>query len=219
MIAKYMIYFTVMAFTGYVYECIAMTLWLGRWDNRGSLYGPIIPIYGIGSLLGSILFMNYLPDHPPLQVFLTGMVGSAVLEYPTHYLLEKYLHTSYWDYTRSPLNLHGRICLPAAVGFGIGALVIVYVFNPILIPWIEGMPESTVKAIASAAALVLVLDIFFSFKGLRAANPRLDAGEAYIDRVMTSFAGRYLTENKGLDNVFFAAVDKVSALFTKKKEG
>ena len=218
MIAKYMIYFTVMAFIGYIYECTAMTLWLGRWDNRGSLYGPIIPIYGVGALAGSILFRDFLPDHTPLLVFLTGVVGSAILEYPIHYLIEKYLHTSYWDYSRSPLNLHGRICLPAAIGFGIAALVIVYVFNPVLIPWIESLPVRLVNVAASVFAMILILDIVFSYKGLQSENPRLDAAETRINRTMTDFAGRYLTEHEGLDNVFFATVDWISGLFGKNPQ-
>lgn len=218
MIAKYMIYFTVMAFIGYIYECTAMTLWLGRWDNRGSLYGPIIPIYGVVALAGSILFRDYLPDHTPLMVFLIGVVGSAFLEYPIHYLIEKYLHTSYWDYSRSPLNLHGRICLPAAIGFGIAALVIVYVFNPVLIPWIESLPVQLVNVAASVFAMILILDIVFSYKGLQSENPRLDATETHINRTMTAFAGRYLTEHEGLDNVFFAAVDWISGLFGKNAQ-
>ncbi|MBQ1509130.1 MAG: putative ABC transporter permease [Erysipelotrichaceae bacterium] len=215
MIAKYMIYFTVMAVIGYIYECAAMTFWLGRWDNRGSLYGPAIPIYGIGALLGTILFLDYFPDHSPLQVFLTGMIGSAFLEYPVHYLIERYLHTSYWDYSRSPLNLHGRICLPAAVGFGIAALVIVYVFNPVLLPMIELLPERLVNTAALLFAVILILDIFFSYKGLHSANPRLDAVEQRIDETMTAFAGRYLTEHEGLDNVFFGAVDRIRNVFSR----
>ena len=218
MIAKYMIYFTVMAFVGYIYECTAMTLWLGRWDNRGSLYGPIIPIYGVGALIGSILFRNILPDHTPLMVFLTGVIGSAFLEYPIHYLIEEYLHTSYWDYSRSPLNLHGRICLPAAIGFGIAALVIVYVFDPVLIPWIDRLPIQLVNAAASIFAMLLILDIIFSYKGLQSENPRLDAVENRINKTMTSFASRYLREHEGLDNVFFAAVDWISGLFGKNPQ-
>lgn len=218
MIAKYMIYYTVMAFIGYIYECTAMTLWLGRWDNRGFLYGPVIPIYGIGSLVGSILFIKCLPDPSPLLVFLAGMMGSAVLEYPVHYLIEKYLHTSYWDYSRSPLNLHGRICLPAAVGFGISALIIVYVINPLLIPWIESLPDRLVNTMAVLSGVILILDILYSLKRLKSGNPRLDAAEEKIDRTMTTFAGRYLKEHEGLGNLFFAAVDWICSVFGRNPE-
>lgn len=217
MIAKYMIYFTVMGFIGYIYECIAMTLWLGRWDNRGSLYGPFIPIYGLGALGGSLFLMHCLPKHTPLVVFLTGLIGSALLEYPIHYLIDKYLHQTYWNYSRSPLNLHGRICLPAAIGFGIGALVIIYGMNPFLIPWIENLPVRIVNTIAGLSAALLILDIIFSAKGLKSSNPRLDQAENRINQTMDHFFRRFLTEGKGIDRIFFGAVEWISRLSAKSQ--
>ena len=217
MLAKYMIYFTFMGFIGYIYECIAMTLWLGRWDNRGSLYGPFIPIYGLGALEGSLFLIHCLPEHTPLVVFLTGLIGSALLEYPIHYLIDKYLHQTYWDYSRSPLNLHGRICLPAAIGFGIGALVIICGINPMLIPWIENLPVTAVNFFAGLAAMILILDIFFSAKGLKSSNPRLDEAENRINQTMDRFFRRFLTEGKGIDRLFFGAVERISR-FSPKSE-
>ena len=89
MLSRYNIYFIILSFAGYIYECLAMVLWTGKWDNRGFLFGPVIPIYGVGALFGSILFSVYMPEHTPLQVFLIGMFASAILEYVVHYALEK----------------------------------------------------------------------------------------------------------------------------------
>ena len=79
MITTYIIYFFVLSAAGYVYETIAMTIWGGKWDNRGFFYGPLIPIYGAGALGGTLLFTYFIHDNTPLKVFLIGMIASAVL--------------------------------------------------------------------------------------------------------------------------------------------
>ena len=116
----FVLYFIVLSFIGYIYETIAMTIWSGKFDNRGFLFGPIIPIYGVGATLGTILFSYLWTNATNVQIFLTGVIVSAVIEYPTHYILEKVFNQTWWDYTNAPLNINGRICLPAAIGFGIG---------------------------------------------------------------------------------------------------
>jgi len=60
MITAYIIYFFVLSAAGYVYETIAMTIWGGKWDNRGFFYGPLIPIYGAGALGGTLLFTYFI---------------------------------------------------------------------------------------------------------------------------------------------------------------
>ncbi|MBQ5553980.1 MAG: putative ABC transporter permease, partial [Erysipelotrichaceae bacterium] len=92
MVSLYMIYFSLLSVVGYFYECIAMTFWAGKWDNRGFLFGPAIPIYGTGALLGTLLFTYIYTDYTPLTVFLVSMAASAVLEYVVHYVLEKIFH-------------------------------------------------------------------------------------------------------------------------------
>ena len=213
MIAKYIIYFMIMGMIGYLYECTAMTLWLGRWDNRGSLYGPFIPIYGAGALIGTLLFTYVLPDHSPLLVFMIGMCGSALLEYPVHWLIEKYLHTSYWNYSRSPLNLHGRICMPAAVGFGVGVIVIIYGINRILIPWIAGLSDQTAAAIAGIFLVLFVSDIVLSFRSVRGKRNFLDALEERINAGMTALIAKFINESHSFDRYFFFVVDKFSSVF------
>ncbi len=215
MTGRWIIYFMIMGVIGYIYECTAMTLWLGRWDNRGSLYGPMIPIYGAGALLGTLVFSYYLTDHTPLIVFLAGMCCSAMLEYPVHWLIEKYLHTSYWDYSRSPLNLHGRICLPAAVGFGVGAVVIVYGINRVLVPWIMVIPQNTVNVLASVLVCLMVCDILLSLHGLRYEDSRMNRMEERIDQGMQEIVSKFINESQSFDRYFFAVTDRIGAFFKK----
>ena len=64
------------------------------------------------------------------QIFLVAFMGSIVLEYVTSYVLEKLFHAYWWDYSKVPFNIHGRICLPASAGFGMAGLVVIYGVAP-----------------------------------------------------------------------------------------
>ena len=47
-------------------------------------------------------------------------------------MLEKIFHAVWWDYSTVPLNINGRICLPATCGFGLAGIVIVRYLFPFI---------------------------------------------------------------------------------------
>ena len=133
LICRWLVYFVIYSFLGWVYETIVCTIRWKRWENRGFLYGPICPIYGTGAV-GSMIVMEIVNSHGLTyewwEVFLYSMLASIVLEYSTHWLLETFFHAKWWDYSYMPLNIKGRVCLPFSLGFGLAGIVIVYVLNP-----------------------------------------------------------------------------------------
>ena len=215
MLSRYNIYFIILSFAGYIYECLAMVLWTGKWDNRGFLFGPVIPIYGVGALFGSILFSVYMPEHTPLQVFLIGMFASAILEYVVHYALEKMFNAYWWDYSKSPLNINGRICLPASLGFGLAALVIVYVINPHLIPVIDRIPDDTADLISLMITVIFTADLTLTISALSSFQERVENIDGFINEHMDVLVGNVTDESKGIGNKFYNAVDRIEE--TRKK--
>ena len=155
------IYFILTSVLGYIYECSAMTLWSGRWDNRGFLFGPSIPIYGVGCLLG-LVFGEVIHNYTYLQVFFAGFLVSALLEYPTSVVLEKVFHERWWDYSIAPFNINGRVSLLSSLGFGIGALLIVYVINPLLLPLLYGCNPLIISRMSVLFMAIFLIDVFFS---------------------------------------------------------
>lgn len=158
MLNYYFTYFTIFSIIGYIYETIAMTLWSGKWENRGFLYGPVIPIYGVGATFGTILFSKYIPNYTPTLVFVIGFFASAILEYPTSVILEKLFHAYWWDYSSAPFNIQGRISLFSSMGFGLGAIVIIYVINPILLPLLESIDVNLLQLISLLAMMLFTID-------------------------------------------------------------
>ena len=129
-VCQVFVWFVIYSVVGWIWESTYCTIVERRWQNRGFLYGPVCPIYGTG-IVGIMLLWGQMvrAGHTMTwyQVFLTVMVGSAILEYVTHWALEKLFHAYWWDYSNMPLNLNGRICLPASTFFGLGGLLIIYV--------------------------------------------------------------------------------------------
>ena len=135
-IAAYFVNFIVFSFMGWVWETVYCTFKTKHWQNRGFLYGPVCPIYGTAAVTALIVF-NFVPvlntgSLASWKIFLICAVGSAVIEYTTSYVLEKIFHAVWWDYSKVPLNVNGRICLPATCGFGLAGIVIVRYLFPFI---------------------------------------------------------------------------------------
>ncbi len=135
-ISKYFVYFVIFSCMGWIYESIFCTVKSGSWQNRGFLYGPVCPIYGVGAATIMALVDWFTAQNQGQvnytwwQVFLVAFFGSIVLEYVTSWGLEKLFHAYWWDYSDVPLNINGRVCFPASVGFGVAGLLVIYVIAP-----------------------------------------------------------------------------------------
>ena len=209
MVDRYLIYFFILSFIGYIYECTAMIIWTGKWENRGFLFGPIIPIYGVGATLGTILFTNFIKDYTMFRVFLISMFASALLEYVVHYALEKAFNAYWWDYSKSPFNINGRICLPASIGFGIAGIIIIYVINPFLLPIIMNLNENLVQVLALFLTVLFSADITITISTLSSFMDKIISINRYIDEQMGEIVGNITDESKGINTRFYDAVDKI----------
>ncbi|MGN0361892.1 MAG: putative ABC transporter permease [Bilifractor sp.] len=140
-ISKLFVEFIFYSFLGWLWESFYCTVKEKHWQDRGFLFGPICPIYGSCVVAGIIVFHILQSSHirtrdiPVVFLFLISMVVSAIAEYGTSWVLEKRFHARWWDYSRVPLNLNGRICLPVSLCFGaVGVFIIRY-----LLPWVSGL--------------------------------------------------------------------------------
>lgn len=104
------------------------------------------------------------------EFLLAALLCSAV-EYACGWFLEKLWGIRWWDYSDYFMNLNGRICLLGAVVFGVGALILIYLF----IPWFEKLYEMLTPSIRKVAGLVLLL-LFLADAAYAAASPNLGSG-------------------------------------------
>ena len=129
------LYFFLYSFFGWLLETVQHTVKQRRFVNRGFLNGPICPIYGCGVLV-MLLFLGPVRDgvHPPalalLLIFVGGSLVASAIEYATSWAMEKLFHARWWDYSRQPLNLNGRICLWISLAWGGLAVVLLLSVQP-----------------------------------------------------------------------------------------
>ena len=143
-------FFFAFCFVGWVWEVGLHFVQAHEFVNRGTLYGPWIPIYGVGGV-GIIALLDRFKASPA-RLFALGVGLCAVLEYATSWVLDFMFNSSYWSYEGMMFNVNGRICLAGLLAFGFGGLLAVYVAAPAISSRVEKLPERV--RYAGAAALV-----------------------------------------------------------------
>ena len=123
-------FYFVASISGYLWEVFLFFRIEGTFCNRGFLYGPWLPVYGIGAVLFYLVCLNI--SRRPLCVFiLTALTGSA-LELLVGIFLNVFWGLRYWDYSDYPWNFSGYICLYSTFGFGLAGIIWVCLLSPLL---------------------------------------------------------------------------------------
>ncbi|MDR1422386.1 MAG: putative ABC transporter permease [Coriobacteriales bacterium] len=120
--------FFLFSFVGWAWECLIVFIQGGIFINRGSLYGPWIPIYGFGGL-AVLLFLGRL-NKRPLLCFFAIIVLCGIIEYVGASIIWSVLHIKYWDYSGYFFNIQGRICLEGLLSFGVLGMMGMHVIAP-----------------------------------------------------------------------------------------
>ena len=193
LISKYFVYFVVFSFMGWIYETIYCTIKGGKWENRGFLYGPICPIYGVGAdgitIVTDIIsyFNKGEANYEWWHVFVISFFGSIVLEYVTSWVLEKQFHAVWWDYSNIPLNIHGRVCLPASIGFGVAGLLVVYFIAPFTAGMSKAIPPLAMEGLSLVFMSLVTIDMTLTVNALTNFSHYVIAFEDELNAHMDAF--------------------------------
>lgn len=152
--------FIVYSFLGYLLEVSYCSFVNKKIVNRGFLFGPICPIYGLGAIL-TLLSLSGFKENPVI-VFFMGMLITSTLEYYTSYIFEKIFHNKWWDYSYRSDNINGRICLRNSIGFGIGIVLTIYIINPFINNLINMLSNTTIIIISSVILFIFIIDLIWS---------------------------------------------------------
>lgn len=124
------LFFFTCAMIGWCWEVLLNLFVQGKFVNKGTMYGPWLPIYGWGAVSVIILFKNY--KDKPWKFFIYSTLFCGIIEYLTALYLETFLHNRYWDYNGFFLNIKGRVCLEGLLVFGLGCMAFTYFLAPLL---------------------------------------------------------------------------------------
>lgn len=181
-ISIYFLCFMVYSFIGWVYE---VSLYLVRdkvFVNRGFLNGPYLPIYGCGAMAVVLMFgdMGDLKSIPAL--FFSSVMVSCILEYLTSYIMEKLFHARWWDYSDNRFNLNGRICLSAAIVFGVLSVLLIKFIHPFVSGMFYKIPEVAAEIIAAFVVGFFVTDIILTVVAITGLQKRLEEAKARLEQ-------------------------------------
>ena len=144
---------------GWVYEEIFYWITEGVLRNRGILYGPWLPIYGIGAL--GIYAMKPLKKNP-LLLFILCMAVSGAVEYIIGYAGVLIFGMRLWDYRGLFWNLDGIICLRSVVSFGVMGLAFHYLLEPLGKQMVRKADPDAVRAACGVLLVLFLADCILS---------------------------------------------------------
>lgn len=155
--------FFVFSVVGWVWEVILSYVTEGSFVNRGVLHGPLLPIYGRGSILILILLKKIRKN--PVAEFAGIILLSGCMEYFISWYLEMvYDGKRWWDYSDYWLNLNGRICVEGLILFGVGGMFVVYVAAPFLDDKMRKMNSRWLMVFVAVLLVIYAGDSIYSAK-------------------------------------------------------
>ena len=167
------------AFLGWCIEVTLKYFQFHRFINRGFLTGPWLPIYGSGAALITVAVKGLSPLESSVgTTFVISFILCGFIEYWTSYFLEKRFHARWWDYSRKPMNLHGRVWIGNLILFGLGGVLIIEAINPLLLRLSGHMSPGLREVLAICLSAVFAADYVMSHFVLKLVKTGVESSEA-----------------------------------------
>lgn len=158
--------FFIAAFLGDLIEMVFCRLTMGVWMSRSSLvYGPFSVVWGLGCAMFTAFLYKY-KDRPVWFIFVAGTILGGVYEYVCSVFTEIAFGTVFWDYSKLPLNLGGRINLLYCLFWGVAAIVWFKVIYPFLSGLIERIPARIGTILTWICIAFMLVNILVSVAAL-----------------------------------------------------
>ena len=178
LISKLILEMFLFSCAGWLMEVTLKYFQYHRFINRGYLIGPYCPIYGCGVVSVTIMMDIILRGQGSYgDVFVVGLFVCGALEYFVSWFMEKMYHARWWDYSKKPMNLNGRIWVGNLILFGLGTVIIIKWINPILFGIMALWSDRTLVSLALCVVLVLVTDNVASGMLMNIVKGEIDARE------------------------------------------
>lgn len=152
-ISQWILFFYFYCFIGWIWESCYVSYEEKHWVNRGFLKGPMLPIYGLGSI---IILLAVVPvKNNIFYVFIFGMIVATLLELVSGIVIEKIFKIRYWDYTNEKFNYKGYICLLCSVAWGGFSILMIKIIHPIVDYLFASLSMKTIDV------AIVIISIFF----------------------------------------------------------
>jgi len=159
---QWLAFFVIYSFFGWCIESALVSIAKKKFVNRGFLNGPILPLYGFGSII-MLLSTLWTKDNIAF-VYIIGTIFATGLEYFTGATMEAMFHIRYWDYSDKKFNLHGYICLKSSLFWGVLTVFLVEVIHRPISNIIINMDVSILTIVVFVSLCIATIDSIDSFR-------------------------------------------------------
>lgn len=150
------------AFLGDLAETVFCRYSMGRWMSRSSVvYGAFSLVWGVGVAGITVLLYRYR-NQEDRYIFLAGTLLGGAYEYICSVFTELAFGTIFWDYSKIPFNLGGRINLLFCFFWGIAAWTWMKLLYPKVSEWIEKVPKKPGTVVTYLALVFMIGDVLVS---------------------------------------------------------
>lgn len=149
-------YWFIYSFFGFIIETIYTSVPARKFQDRGFLSSPIIPIYGFGAMSVILILAPYTKNI--ILLFVLSFFLTSVLEYITSYVMEKLFHMRWWDYSERKFNIKGRVCLRNSLMFGGLSVILIELIHPYIISIMNLFSRSYLSRLSSIFAVIILID-------------------------------------------------------------
>jgi len=175
-------FFLIYSFLGWVIEVVFHVVVGGKIINRGFLNGPVCPVYGFG-MICVLLIYNLVGSDNTFIVFLEGLVFTTLIELIAGFILDKFFHARWWDYSSMPLNLNGYICLGFSIIWGLAVVFVIKLVHVFIYNCTSAIiPEKIGWTVMIAMYVVFITDTVVTALTLIGLNKKLEE----LDRISES---------------------------------
>lgn len=155
--------FIIGSIAGFIFEITVVFFQKGHFELRqGLIYGPFIPVYGIGAMFYYIV-LSKTKIKNKVQIFLITMILGGITEYLCSFIQEKAFGTISWDYSYLPFNINGRTSLLHCIYWGIGGVLYITYIEPFLNKIIDKTNMKVFDLITIILLIFIVFDISISW--------------------------------------------------------
>ncbi len=159
--------------------------------SRSSLlYGPFSVVWGLGGVVLTVVLHSW-DKKSDRYIFIGGLLIGGVYEYVCSMFTEYCFGIVFWDYSKIPFNINGRINLLFCTFWGLLALIWVKEIYPRLSSLVEmippriGKPVTWMLAVFLSVSAILSAAALFRMSERAAGNPPAHPVGNFLDTVYT----------------------------------
>lgn len=167
-------------------ETIFCRITAGEWMSRSSLvWGPFSIVWGLALVFATVLLYKDR-EKPDRHLFIAGTLLGGAYEYICSVFTEIAFGKVFWDYSKIPFNLGGRINLLYCFFWGIAAVIWIKLLYPHFSRWIEKIPILWGYVLTWTLAVFLAVNMAVSVMALVRYEKRAagDLADSAWERIM-----------------------------------